>query len=81
MAAASHVPQANVLPPCDITKRYVRILKQQDDFVMFEFSIAWEELVVELMLPPAAFAAFCAANSVIMLPPHADPDHEQVPAH
>lgn len=81
MTVVPHAPQADALPPCDITKRYVRILKQEDDFVMFEFSIAWEELVVELMLPPAAFAAFCAANRVIMLPPHDAEDSEQASAH
>lgn len=81
MTVVPHAPQADALPPCDITKRYVRILKQEDDFVLFEFSIAWEELVVELMLPPSAFIAFCNANHIIMLPPHADEDSEQTSAH
>ncbi len=70
MAVAPQAQQAIVLPPCDISKRYVRIDKRQDDFVTFEFSIGWKELVVELMLPPQAFEAFCAANKVVMLPPH-----------
>ncbi len=69
MAIASHVQQAAALPPCDINKRYVRICERRDGFVMFEFSIGWEELVVELMLPPQAFDAFCAANRVVMLQP------------
>lgn len=72
MAVAPHAQQATALPPCDISKRYVRICKRQDDFVMFEFSIGWEELMVELMLPPHAFEAFCAANNVIVLPTRDD---------
>jgi len=67
MAIAPRAEQAAALPPCDINKRYVRICEQRDGFVMFEFSIGWEELMVELMLPPQAFDAFCAANRVVML--------------
>ena len=48
--------------------RFVRVLKRgQTDLVVFEFSIGWPELAVELMLPQAAFDEFCAKNNVQLL--------------
>jgi phenol hydroxylase P0 protein len=35
--------------------------------VAFEFSIGWPELAVELMMPEAAFDAFCQRYEVIFL--------------
>ncbi len=67
----------DVLPTVDLQRRYVRIQERRDDgLVAFEFSIGWPELAVELMLPARAFAEFCAANQVEMLPPR-DPDAPQ----
>lgn len=52
----------------DLTKRYVRVLERRaDGLVSFEFAIGWPELVVELMLPSAAFDEFCCKHQVIWL--------------
>lgn len=52
-------------PQCDVSQRFVRVLKRRDNgFVEFEFSIGWPELAVELMLPRPAFDAFCQAHRV-----------------
>ncbi len=57
------------MPQCDTSLRYVRVLERRaDGLVSFEFSIGWPELAVELMLPAAAFDAFCANNQVQQLP-------------
>lgn len=54
------------MPPVDVSLKYVRLLERRaDGLVSFEFSIGWPELAVELMLPTAAFDAFCARNQVI----------------
>ena len=56
------------LPEVDLQRRYVRIQERRDDgLVAFEFSIGWPELAVELLLPEAAFDAFCATNRVTLL--------------
>ena len=55
-------------PPEQVNLRakYVRLLERRPDGqVSFEFSIGWPELSVELMLPSAAFDAFCAQHEVI----------------
>jgi phenol hydroxylase P0 protein len=53
------------LPACDTSLRFVRLIERRaDGLVSFEFSIGWPELAVELMLPEAAFEAFCANNRV-----------------
>jgi phenol/toluene 2-monooxygenase (NADH) P0/A0 len=53
------------LPACDTTRRYVRVIEERSDgLVAFEFAIGWPELSVELLLPAAAFAEFCAVNRV-----------------
>jgi len=53
------------LPACDTSLRFVRVMERRaDGLVSFEFSIGWPELAVELMLPEAAFEAFCANNRV-----------------
>lgn len=59
----------------DTSLRYVRVIETRPNgLVVFEFSIGWPELAVELMLPPAAFAEFCAANRVIRLDTDPAPD-------
>lgn len=58
-------PSPPALPAVDTTLRFVRVIEQRPDgLVAFEFAIGWPELAVELLLPAAAFAAFCAANKV-----------------
>lgn len=49
-------------------KRYVRIRRVVDDkFIEFDFAIGDPSLYVELVLPKAAFEAFCRHNDVQML--------------
>lgn len=60
---------SSALPPVDISKRYVRIRNHlENGLIEFDFSIGWPELMVELLLPPSAFEAFCKANHVEFLP-------------
>lgn len=62
-SAAPGDPSASV----DISLRYVRVFERRaDGLVSFEFAIGWPELAVELMLPAAAFDAFCATNRVTL---------------
>lgn len=58
-------PADQTLPAVDTSLRYVRVTERRaDGLVAFEFSIGWPELAVELMLPSAAFEAFCTNNRV-----------------
>ena len=64
-AAANPIPPMEYLPPCDTTRRFVRVTEARaDGLVAFEFAIGWPELSVELLLPAPAFEEFCAANKV-----------------
>jgi phenol hydroxylase P0 protein len=45
---------------------------RREKFVEFEFSVGDPDLTIELILPTAAFAEFCAENQVTMLPPAPD---------
>lgn len=64
-AAANPIPPMEDLPPCDTTRRFVRVTEARaDGLVAFEFAIGWPELSVELLLPAPAFEEFCAANKV-----------------
>lgn len=55
----------DALPTVDTSQRFVRVLERRaDGLVSFEFSIGWPELAVELLLPAAAFEAFCTNNRV-----------------
>lgn len=48
--------------------RYVRVRRVVDEkFIEFDFAIGDPSLYVELILPKAAFEAFCAHNSVVMM--------------
>lgn len=52
-----------------VGKAYVRILgKQLGRFIEFEFILNDKDLCVELVMPEAAFAEFCAANNAEILP-------------
>ncbi|MOA39394.1 Phenol hydroxylase subunit [compost metagenome] len=49
----------------DQLTRYVRVRSEPDaSFVEFDFAIGYPDLFVELVLPRAAFASFCAQNRV-----------------
>ena len=62
-------------PPFDLTRRFVRLMRVRDDgFVEFEFAIGEPALAVELILPAAAYRAFCRDNSVTVLPSLHDGD-------
>lgn len=46
--------------------RYIRVRSKPDArFVEFDFAIGEPSLFVELIMPPAVFADFCAKNSVV----------------
>jgi phenol hydroxylase P0 protein len=63
-------------PPVDVNLKYVRVLERRaDGLVGFEFSIGWPELAVELLLPTAAFDAFCAQHQVIWREEQDNPSH------
>lgn len=52
----------------DPTRKFVRVTGVNPrGFVEFEFSVGIPELCVELMLPQAAFAAFCAEQNAVRL--------------
>ncbi|WP_326537211.1 phenol hydroxylase subunit [Pseudorhodoferax sp.] len=57
--------QTPAAPAFDVQRRYVRRRAMRDDgFVEFDFAIGDPDLSVELMLPRAAFTAFCSAQQV-----------------
>jgi phenol/toluene 2-monooxygenase (NADH) P0/A0 len=67
-----------------LRRRFVRVLKRHENgLVMFEFSIGWPDLAVELMLPQASFDAFCQRYEVTFLTDEKttdalhDRDHEE----
>lgn len=68
-------------PEIDINLKYVRLIEvRADGLVEFEFAIGEPELCAEMLLPEAAFKAFCEVNDVIHLPPRtADADPESAP--
>jgi len=54
----------------DTRKRWVRVTGQRaGGFIEFDFAIGEPDLIVEMILSPEAFAEFCAANQVELLPP------------
>ena len=58
-------PAAALAPAFDVTRRYVRRRHvRADGFVAFDFAIGEPDLSVELVLPQAAFIAFCDAQQV-----------------
>jgi phenol hydroxylase P0 protein len=59
------LPLAAPAPAFDVERRYVRRRQVRTDrFVTFDFAIGEPDLSVELVLPQAAFAAFCDAQQV-----------------
>lgn len=60
-----HISVAPDNPPFDVTRKFVRVTGERaGGLVVFEFSIGWPELAVELVLPRAAFEEFCATHQV-----------------
>lgn len=60
-----HEARTPKLPAVDTRQRFVRVLEERaDGMVFFEFAIGWPDLAVELLLPAPAFEAFCLANGV-----------------
>lgn len=54
--------------PVDVRRCFAKVLKRHaNGLVLFEFSIAWRDLTVELVLPEAAFDEFCARNAVSLV--------------
>ena len=59
---------ANIGTIIDAEAKYVRLTEvRADGFVAFDFAIGEPEIYVEMMLPLAAFEAFCADHRVIRL--------------
>ncbi len=55
-------------PAIDIGLKYVRVTERRaDGLVEFEFAIGEPGLFVEMLLPEAAYEAFCRSNAVIHL--------------
>lgn len=58
----------NDKPVIDITRKFVRLVERRPDgLVEFEFSLGEPALFVEMMLPQAAYEAFCQINQVVVL--------------
>ncbi|NMG64732.1 phenol hydroxylase [Azoarcus indigens] len=56
----------------DVSRKFVRLIERRaDGLVEFEFAIGEPELCAELLLPEAAFQAFCQRNAVTELPARA----------
>lgn len=51
----------------DLSRRFVRVSGRRGPFVEFEFALGDPDLRVDLVLPEAAFAAFCRTNAVVVL--------------
>lgn len=61
-------------PAIDVNRKFVRLIEERaDGLVEFEFAIGEPELFVEMLLPAAAYQAFCAHNAVTRLPPRGTP--------
>jgi phenol hydroxylase P0 protein len=65
---ASDEPTAPDAPDAVLDRKYVRVIERSGNgLVVFEFSIGWPELVVEMALPEEAFDVFCGKNAVVRL--------------
>ena len=62
-------PDVAAEPVCDLSRRFVRVLREQTDgLVAFEFAIGWPDLAVELAMPRPMFDEFCRRQQVERLP-------------
>ncbi len=51
-----------------MARRYVRVTaRQPNGFVLFEYSVGWPDMSVELALPEDMFNDFCLKNKVQFL--------------
>lgn len=65
-------------PAIDVSRKFVRLIERRaDGLVEFEFAIGEPDLCVELLLPAAAFEAFCRSNAVTELPAREPADGEE----
>ncbi len=61
----------------DPERKFVRVIEQHaNGLVEFEFAVGEPELCAELVLPQAAFSAFCASHQVVFLPARSAPAAE-----
>lgn len=62
--------QSNSPSPFDAQTRYIRVQRiTEGGFVEFAFGIGSPDLMVDLILPRAAFREFCQTNKVVDLTP------------
>jgi len=58
-----------VNPPFDPSRKFIRVIEQRaNGMVEFEFAVGEPELFVEMLLPQAAFADFCAKPAAAAAP-------------
>jgi len=68
MGELSHFKPTGLGPRDDAPRHYVRVTRaDHHGFIEFQFSIGSPELYLEMTLPPAAFAEFCAHHQVLHL--------------
>jgi phenol/toluene 2-monooxygenase (NADH) P0/A0 len=48
-------------------RKLVRVTGTRNGIIEFEYGIGDLSMAIELMLPPAAFDEFCAANAVVLV--------------
>ena len=61
-------PSEKNAAPFDMAHKTVRILQRHaNGFVEFSFAVGDPDVCVELVMPEAAFAEFCAQHSVALL--------------
>ena len=59
-----------VVEQCDLSRKYVRVIGEREGgFVVFEFSIGWTDMAVELVMPKVMFQEFCQREKVQLLAP------------
>ncbi len=54
-------------PAAVLSRKFVRVTGRRGAFIEFEFGIGSPDLHLDLVLPEAAFAAFCRSNEVVIL--------------
>lgn len=59
----------------DVKRRYVRVRGHKRGLIEFDFAIGDPDVVIELLMPPDDFHAFCRAQDAIVL----DPEPEAAP--
>lgn len=57
----------NACASFDVTRRFVRIRGEKRGLIEFEFAIGDPDVVVELLLPPDDFRAFCQTQRAVVL--------------